>query len=90
MAVSEQFKDDSAKAAIRALRGLEQTAIMLEKWAPEIFPNVDEHGRKDFGRVMMESAAQAIRDAWSDAIKDAENASRARQIEAEQPTSASQ
>lgn len=90
MSVTEQFKDDSAKAAIRALRGLEQTAIMLEKWAPEIFPNVNEHGQKDFGRVMMESAAQAIRDAWSDAVRDAENAARARQIEAEQPTSASQ
>lgn len=84
MTVTEQFKDDSARAAIRALRGLEQTAVMLEKWAPEIFPTVDEHGRKDFGRAMMESAAQAIRDAWADAIKDTENAERARQIETEQ------
>lgn len=84
MSVTDTFKDDSARAAIRALRGLEQTAIMLEKWAPEIFPNVDEHGRKDFGRVMMESAAKAIRDAWADAIKDAENAERARKIAADQ------
>ena len=80
MPVTDQFKEDSARAAIKALRGLEQTAVMLETYAPEIFPNVDEHGRKDFGRVMMESAAQAIRDAWSDAIKDIENAERARQI----------
>lgn len=84
MSVTDTFKDDIARAAIRALRGLEQTAIMLEKWAPEIFPNVDEHGRKDFGRVMMESAAKAIRDAWADAIKDAENAERARKIAADQ------
>lgn len=83
MAVAEQFKEDSARAAIRALRGLEQTAIMLERWAPEIFPTVDEHGRKDFGRVMMESAAQAIRDAWADAVADVENAERARQISSE-------
>lgn len=82
MAVTDAFKDDSARAAIKALRGLEQTAIMLETYAPEIFPNVDEHGRKDFGRVMMESAAQAIRDAWADAIRDTENAERARQIAA--------
>lgn len=33
----------------------------------------------------MESAAQAIRDAWTDAIKDVENAERARQIAAEIP-----
>ena len=83
MSGTDQFKEDSAMAAIRALRGLEQTAIMLETYAPEIFPAVDEHGRKDFGRVMMESAAQAIRDAWSDAIKDVENATRARQINSE-------
>ena len=82
MTVTDTFKDDSARAAIRALRGLEQTAIMLEKYAPEIFPNVNEHGQKDFGRVMMESAAQAIRDAWADAIRDTENADRARQIAA--------
>lgn len=84
MTVTDTFKDDSDRAAIKALRGLEQTAIMLETYAPEIFPSVDEHGRKDFGRVMMESAAQAIRDAWSDAIKDVENAERARQISADQ------
>lgn len=85
MTVTEQFKEDSSSAAIRALRGLEQTALMLEKYAPEIFPSVDEHGRKHFGRVMMESAAQAIRDAWSDAIRDVENAERARQLPTDQP-----
>ncbi|MBP6228490.1 MAG: hypothetical protein KA472_11210 [Pseudomonadales bacterium] len=86
MTVTEQFKDDSARAAIRALRGLEQTARMLETYAPDLYPEVDEHGRKHFGRVMMESAAQAIRDAWADAIKDVENAERARQIAAEPAT----
>lgn len=85
MPVTDQFKEDSARAAIRALRGLEQTAIMLETYAPEIFPSVDEHGRKAFGRVMMESAAEAIRTAWSDAIADVENAERARLIATEQP-----
>ena len=85
MPVTEQFKEDSARAAIRALRGLEQTARMLETYAPDLYPEVDEHGRKHFGRVLMESAAQAIRDAWTDAIKDVENAERARQIAAEIP-----
>lgn len=37
---------------------------MLEKWAPDVFPEVDKHGRKHFGRIMMESAAETIRDAW--------------------------
>lgn len=83
MTVTDQFKDDSARAAIRALRGLEQTAKMLETYAPDLYPEVDEHGRKHFGRVMMESAAEAIRQAWKDAIADVENAERARQIEAE-------
>lgn len=87
MKVTAEFKEDSARAAIRALRGLEQTAVMLEAYAPEIFPNVDEHGRKDVGRVIMESAAKAIRDAWADAIKDVENAARARQIAASEPVS---
>lgn len=86
MPVTDQFKEDSARAAIRALRGLEQTAVMLETYAPDLYPDVDEQGRKHFGRVMMECAAQAIRDAWSDAIKDVENAERARQISAETPS----
>jgi hypothetical protein len=86
MSVTEQFKDDSARAAIRALRRLEQTAVMLETYAPEIFPNINEQGQKDFGRVMMESAAQAIRDSWADAIKDVENAKRAREISENEPT----
>jgi hypothetical protein len=69
-AVTIEFMDASAKAAICALRGLEQTAIMLETYAPEVFPEVNEQGQKHFGRVMMESAARAIREAWA-AIKDA-------------------
>lgn len=73
MTVTEKFKDDSARAAISALRGLEQTAIMLERWAPDVFPEVNEQGQKHFGRVMMESAAQAIREAWAQAVKGAEN-----------------
>jgi hypothetical protein len=67
--VSIDFIDASAKAAIRALRELEQTAIMLEKWAPEVFPEINEQGQKHFGRVMMESAAEEIRKSWSTAIE---------------------
>lgn len=77
MTVTDKFKSDSAMAAIRALRGLEQTAKMLETYAPELYPDVDEHGRKHFNRVMMESAAEAIRRAWKDAIAEAENSERA-------------
>ena len=77
MTVTDKFKDDSARAAVGALRGLEQTAIMLEKWAPDVFPEINEQGQKHFGRVMMESAAQSIRDAWAQAIKGAENSERA-------------
>lgn len=83
MPVTDQFKEDSAIAAIKALRNLEQTAIMLETYAPDLFPITDEHGRVHFGRAIMESAAQAIRDAWSDAIKDVENADLARKIASE-------
>lgn len=77
MTVTDKFKNDSAIAAIRALRGLEQTAIMLERYAPDLYPDVDEHGRKHFNRVLMESAAEAIRQAWKDAISEAENSERA-------------
>jgi hypothetical protein len=83
MTVTEKFKNDSAIAAIRALRGLEQTAIMLETYAPEIFPETTEVNgvlQKHFGRVMMESAAQAIRESWANAIKETENSDRADQI----------
>lgn len=80
MTVTEKFKVDSSYAAIRALRGLEQTAIMLETYAPDVFPEINEQGQKHFGRVIMESAAQSIRDAWALAIKEAENSERADQI----------
>ena len=68
--VDYDFMNRSAKAAIRALRGLEQTAIMLETYAPEIFPEVNEQGQVHFGRAMMESAAEAIRAAWTSAIAE--------------------
>lgn len=73
--VSPEFLDASAKAAIRALRGLEETAIMLETYAPEIFPDVNVVNgveQRHFGRVMMESAAQSIRDSWKQAIREVE------------------
>lgn len=73
MTVTPEFKEASARAAIRCLRGLEQTAVMLETYAPDVFPEINEHGQKHFGRVMMESAAEAIRSAWSGAIVEAEN-----------------
>lgn len=66
--VTSKFLDVSAKAAIKALRGLEPTAIMLDTYAPEVFPEVNEHGQIHFGRAIMESAAQAIRQSWVDAI----------------------
>ena len=43
-----------------AFEELSLTAIMLETWAPECFPEVNEKGQKHFARVMMESAADAI------------------------------
>ena len=43
-----------------AFEQLSLTAIMLETWAPECFPEVNEKGQKHFARVMMESAADAI------------------------------
>lgn len=73
----------------KAVRAVSKVRInrtsLSSEYAPDLYPEVDEHGRKHFGRVMMESAAQAIRDAWADAIKDVENAERARQIAAEIP-----
>jgi hypothetical protein len=75
MTVTPEFKEASTRAAIRGLRGLEQTAIMLETWAPEIFPEtteVDGVVQKHFGRVMMESAAKAIRDAFIGAVVEIE------------------
>ena len=72
MTVTLEFKEASARAAIRGLRGLEQIAVMLETYAPDVFPEVNERGQKHFGRVMMESAAEAIRSAWSSAIVEVE------------------
>jgi hypothetical protein len=66
-------RDAELHGCIRALWSLEQTAIMLEKWAPETFP-AGEDGKVHFARGMMESAAEAIRAAWADAIKAAERA----------------
>lgn len=68
--VTEEFKAASSRAAIKALRGLEQTAIMLETHAPEIFPEVNKLGQMHFGRCMMEAAAQSIREAWASAIEE--------------------
>ncbi len=45
---------------------------MLETYAPEIFPEVNEAGQMHFGRVMMESAAETIREAWAQAIGEVE------------------
>jgi hypothetical protein len=72
MTVSHEFERASARAVIRALRGLEQTAIMLEKWGPEAFP-ANEQGQVHFGRAMTDSAAEAIRAAWKTAIEEVTN-----------------
>jgi len=72
MSVKPEFETASARACIRALRGLEPTAIMLEKWGPEAFPT-DENGQVHFGRAMTDAAAQAIREAWKTAIQEVEN-----------------
>ncbi len=76
MTVTPEFQEASARAAIRALRGLEQTAVMLETWAPEIFPKVvvtNGVEQKEFGCIMMESAAEAIRETWRTAIREMEH-----------------
>jgi len=73
--VTPEFLDASARAAIRALRGLEQTAVMLETYAPEIFPEVNVVNgveQRHFGRVMMEGAAQSIRDSFKQAVREIE------------------
>ena len=72
MSVSPEFQEASARACIRALRGLEQTATMLEKWGPEAFP-ANEHGQVHFGRAMNDAAAEAIREAWRVAIREVEH-----------------
>jgi hypothetical protein len=72
MTITPEFKEASTRAAIRALRGLEQTAIMLEKWGPEAFP-ANEQGQVHFGRAMTDAAAEAIRGAWKAAIVEAED-----------------
>lgn len=72
MTVTPEFQEASARGCIRALRGLEQTAIMLEKWGPETFP-ADEDGKIHFGRLMTDSAANAIREAWRVAIREVEH-----------------
>lgn len=71
MSVTPEFKEASARAAIRALRGLEQTAVMLEKWGPEAFP-ANEQGQVHFGRAMTDAAAEAIREAWKAAVVEVE------------------
>jgi hypothetical protein len=72
MTVTPSFENASARACIRALRGLEQTAIMLEKWGPEAFP-ANEQGQVHFGRAMTNAAAEAIRAAWKTAIQEVEH-----------------
>lgn len=71
MSVTPEFKEASSRAAIRALRGLEQTAVMLEKWGPDAFP-ANEQGQVHFGRAMTDAAAEAIREAWKAAIVEVE------------------
>lgn len=70
--VTELFLHRSARNAIKALMSLEQTAKMLERWAPETFPEINAQGQKHFARVMMESAAESIREAFANAIKGLE------------------
>lgn len=71
MTVTSEFKEASTRAAIRALRGLEPTAKMLEQYAAETFPPND-HGQVHFGRALMDAAAEAIRGAWRQAIREVE------------------
>jgi len=42
---------------------------MLERWAPECFPE-NEQGQVHFARALMESAAEEIRKAWADAVAE--------------------
>jgi hypothetical protein len=72
-AVTPEFIAASAKAAIKALRGLEPTALMLERYAEECFPILPKHkGKVHFARAIMESAAAEIRGAWASAIAEVE------------------
>lgn len=48
------------KNALMEPSELELTANMLEKYAAEIYPDINESGQKHFVRVMMECAAEAI------------------------------
>jgi hypothetical protein len=72
MHVTLAFQEASARACIRALRGLEQTAIMLERWEPECVP-ADEQDRVHIARSMTEQAAEAIRAACMTAVREVEN-----------------
>lgn len=69
--VTEEFLDRSARCAIRALMSLEATAKMLEKWGPECFPANDK-GQVHFARALMDAAAESIREAFQNAIKQVE------------------
>jgi hypothetical protein len=37
-----------------------------------VFPEINDKGQKHFGRVMMEAAAESIREAFANAIKQVE------------------
>lgn len=56
---------------VRALREEAGPTIrMLEIQAAECFPEINEHGQKHFVRVVMESAAEALKEILGDAGND--------------------
>lgn len=74
--VTEEFLDRSARCAIKALMSLEATAKMLETWGPECGPESfgppNELGQVHFGQALMSAAAESIREAFANAIKQIE------------------
>lgn len=71
MTADDGFVEASGRACIRALRSLEQTAIMLEQQSADYYPAAAD-GKVHFIRAIMESAAESIRSSWASAIKEAE------------------
>jgi DNA-binding IscR family transcriptional regulator len=61
-AVDEKLAASPSSVSVEEIvRVLNDNATMLEKQAPEIFPDVNEHGQVHFGRAIMESAAEELR-----------------------------
>jgi hypothetical protein len=64
----ERARAEKAEAEIERLKKcMETNAGMLAKYGPECFPEINAEGQKHFVRVMMESAAEDMRETISGA-----------------------